>query len=287
MIIPSSDLIFFCAVNILLAWSVYAVVAVGALSFASSAFMAIGCYASGLLTVRFGWPLVPALLVGSLVSAIASVPIGVPTLRLRGVFFILASMGVTISMQVILENTDALGGSTGFGGMTGATPLHSVIACGVVGALLLIVSYSPLQRILDAIREDSRVAESLGVNTVFVRVAAFAAGAAIAGYAGGLTGHFLIFVRPDSFGILVGIYATFYVILGGSKNLWGPALGAIVMTMLPEYFTVMANWRPTVFGVAIVVILLVCPAGILAFRPLTARLGGRPRAARLGAWRRA
>ena len=157
----------------------------------------------------------------------------------------------------------------------GATPTHAVVAVIVIGLILTFIAFSPLQRILDAVREDSRVADSLGVNSVYVRVAAFAAGSAIAGYAGGLYGHYLVFVRPDSFGIQVAIFSTFYVILGGSRNPWGPALGAVVLTLLPEYFTVLREWRPTVFGLAIILIILLRPSGILFFRLPTSRLGAR------------
>ena len=271
----SADLLFFCCINILLAWSVYAVMTTGVLSFAAAAFMAVGCYTSGLLSVKAGWPMWASLPAGAAVSALASLPIGIPTLRLRGVHFILATIGVTISMQVVLENIEFVGGSTGFGGMTGATPTHAVVAVIVIGLILTFIAFSPLQRILDAVREDSRVADSLGVNSVYVRVAAFAAGSAIAGYAGGLYGHYLVFVRPDSFGIQVAIFSTFYVILGGSRNPWGPALGAVVLTLLPEYFTVLREWRPTVFGLAIILIILLRPSGILFFRLPTSRLRAR------------
>ena len=171
----SADLLFFCCINVLLAWSVYAVMTTGVLSFAAAAFMAVGCYTSGLLSVKAGWPMWASLPAGALVAALASLPIGIPTLRLRGVHFILATIGVTISMQVVLENIEFVGGSTGFGGMMGATPTHAVVAVIVIGLILTFIAFSPLQRILDAVREDSRVADSLGVNSVYVRVAAFAA----------------------------------------------------------------------------------------------------------------
>ena len=267
----SSDLLFFCAINILLAWSVYLVITTGVLSFAAAAFMAVGCYASALLTVRAGWPLEPALLAGAAAAALASLPIGLPMLKLRGVHFILATIGVTISTQVLLENIDAVGGSTGFGGMTGATTGHAVAAVLVVGLALTLLTFTPLQRLLDAVREDARVAESLGVDCVRVRVAAFAASAALAGYAGGLYGHYLIFVRPDTFSIQVAIFSTFYVMLGGSRNPWGPALGAIVLTVTPEYFTVLQQWRPTFFGLVIIAILLFRPSGLLPMRVASAR----------------
>lgn len=267
----TADHLFFAAVNILLAWSVYAVMMTGVLSFAAGAFMAIGCYVSGILTVRFGWPVYPAWLAGAAGAAALSIPIGLISLRLRGVYFILATTGVTISTQVVLENIDAVGGSTGFGGMMGATTGDAFAAVAVVGIAIGLMSLSPLQRILDAVREDERVAAAMGINVVFVRVTMFAAGAALAGYAGGLYGHYLIFVRPESFDIFTSIYAAFYVMLGGVNNFIAPALGATILTLLPDYISGLQTWRPTFFGLAILVILLVFPQGILPWRLTTAR----------------
>ncbi len=274
----SADHLFFAAVNVLLGWSVYVVMMTGALSFAAGAFMAIGCYVSGLLTVRLGWPLYPAWLAGAAAAAALSVPIGLISLRLRGVYFILATIGVTISTQVILENVEALGGSTGFGGMMGTTPVDAFAAVVVVAVALGLMSFTPLQRVLDAVREDERVAAAMGINVVFVRAAMFAVGAALAGYAGGLYGHYLIFVRPENFDIFTSVYAAFYVMLGGVNNFVGPAIGAVVLTLLPDYISGLQAWRPTFFGLAILVILAVFPQGIAPWRVITARKSakGRP-----------
>jgi len=268
-----ADHLFFAAINILLAWSVYLVLQTGVLSFAAGAFMAIGCYVSGYLSVSMGWPLYPALFAGAAVSALLSLPIGLPSLRLRGVYFILATIGVTISTQIILENIDAVGGSTGFGGMSGVTPIDAFVAVLVVGLGLAGASLTPLQRVLDAVRGDGRVAASLGINVVFVRQAMFAAGAALAGYAGGLYGHYLVFVRPENFDIFISVYAAFYVMLGGVNNFLAPVLGAIILTLLPDYFSVLQEWRPTFFGLAIIIVLLIFPSGIFPYRFRTAWTG--------------
>jgi branched-chain amino acid transport system permease protein len=116
----------------------------------------------------------------------------------------------------------------------------------------------------------------MGINVTAVRLVGFAAGAAIAAVAGSLYGHYMNFVRPESFDVLLSIYVVLYVILGGANNMWGPLLGATVMTLLPEYFRVLADWRPTMFGVAILLLLLFRPDGLLSYRTVTARLQGRP-----------
>ncbi|MFM7570267.1 MAG: branched-chain amino acid ABC transporter permease [Betaproteobacteria bacterium] len=267
-----ADQLFFTGINLILAWSVYVVLLAGNLSFAQGAFMAIGCYASGVLTVKLGLPLVPAALAAAVLSAFLAMLIGWPALRVRGIYLIMVTIGVTFCVRVGLENFKFVGGVQGFGGMMGADLTTVMVAVAVIGAALWGLSISPLQRILDAVREDDRVAESLGINTAWVKLAAFAVGAAIAAVGGALYGHFMNFVRPDNFDILVSIYVVLYVILGGVNNMFGPVLGAAIMTLLPEYFRVLAEWRPTIFGLVIVVMLLFRPEGLLSFRVITAKL---------------
>lgn len=270
-----SDHLFFAGINVLLAWSVYTVLLTGSLSFAQGAFMAIGCYVAGVLTVKFGWPLLPSTLVAAAGAAVLAVILGYPALRQRGIYLILVTLGITFCVRVVIENVKYVGAVSGFGGMVGADLNSVLIALAFVGAFLTALSYSPLQRICDAVREDDRVAASLGINVTAVRLIGFAAGAAIAAVAGSLYGHYMNFVRPESFDVLLSVYVVLYVVLGGANNLWGPLLGASVMTLLPEYFRVLADWRPTVFGLAILIMLLFRPQGLLAFRTLTIRFKKR------------
>ncbi|MEO7243262.1 MAG: branched-chain amino acid ABC transporter permease [Variovorax sp.] len=269
----SSDVVFFALINVLMAWGVYVALSAGALSFGASAFMAIGCYAAGVLTVKAGWPLIPACLLGAVAAGVIGYVFGFPALRVRGIYLILVTLGIAMSMQVLLENIDYVGGSVGFGGMAGATVWHAAGAVLLVGLTLWWVSRSPLQRVLDAVREDDQVASALGIDAVQVKLMAFAIGSGIAGFAGGLYGHYLTFVRPDTFNVLLAIYAVMFVILGGTNNFWGPALGAAIMTILPEEVAFMREWRPTVFAISIIVLLLWRPQGLITRRFVTRRLG--------------
>ncbi|MGE4124935.1 MAG: branched-chain amino acid ABC transporter permease [Pusillimonas sp.] len=268
-----TDHLIITGINILLAWSVYIVLLTGSLSFAQGAFMAIGCYAAGYLTTNFDIPFWPATIFAAVIAALCAVVMGYPALRLRGVYLILATLGITFCVRVLLENIEFLGGIGGFGGMMGADIVTVSLAVIVVGVGLVIVTFSPLQRIFDAVREDDRVAASMGINVTIVRLIGFAAGAAVAAIGGSLYGHYMSFVRPESFDVLLSIYVVLYVVLGGVNNMLGPALGAIIMTLLPEYFRVLAEWRPTVFGLAVLVMLLFRPDGLLSFRFSTARFG--------------
>jgi branched-chain amino acid transport system permease protein len=115
------DLVFFTCVNILLGWSVYVVLLSGSLSFAQGAFMALGCYAAGLFTTKLGMPLIPALALGGLITAGIAAVLGFPALRVKGVYLILVTLGITICVRIALENIEVLGGVGGFGGMAGAS----------------------------------------------------------------------------------------------------------------------------------------------------------------------
>lgn len=266
-----ADHLFFAGINVLLAWSVYVVLMTGSLSFAQGMFMAVGCYTAGVLTVNFGWPLLPATIAAAAFASIVAAVVGWPALRLRGVYLILVTIGITFCGRVLLENVEYVGGVSGFRGMSGASHVTVLLAVALVGAALFWLSRSPLQRTFDAVREDDRVAASLGINVPVVRLIGFASGAFIAAIAGSLFGHYMSFVRPESFDILLSVYVVLYVVLGGVNNMWGALLGATVMTLLPEYFRVLAEWRPTVFGLAILLMLLFRPQGLLAFRTLSSR----------------
>ena len=262
----TTDYLIFTGLNILLAWSAYIILMSGCLSFASGAFMALGAYGSGILTAKFGWPLLGALPAATLGTAAIAVLLALPALRTRGVYLILVTIGISLCLRALLESTAYIGGVRGMSGLVGTELWHIAALLVTVGALLWWVGHSPLQRVLDAVREDESVAQVMGINTVFVKTAMFGAGAAIAAMAGGLYAHHMVFVRPENFDILVSIYVVLYVILGGTNNMWGPVLGAVIMTMLPELLRGMADWRLSIFGALIVVVLLLRPEGLLAFR---------------------
>jgi branched-chain amino acid transport system permease protein len=265
------DHLYFAGLNILLAWSVYVILLSGVMSFGNGAFMALGAYIAGIVTVKFGYPFELALGIASFGCLGIGLAVGFPALRTRGIYLIMVTIGLAICVRVGAENIAYIGGVRGLRGMFGSTLYHVYAAVAVVGFLLWLLSRSALQRILDAVREDEDVAGSLGIDVVYVRLAAFAAGAALAGFAGALYGHYMVFVAPDHFGILVSIYMVLYVILGGVNNMWGPLLGAVLMTLLPEFVRGLAEWRTVFFSVMIIALLLIRPEGLLTFRTITAR----------------
>ena len=242
------------------------------MSFGNVAFMAMGAYVAGILTVKFGIVFELAVLVATFVSFIAAALIGYPALRTRGLYLIMVTIGLAFCVRVVLENVNYVGGVRGFGGLVGTTVYHVYAAILVVGVLLWAVSKSPLQRVLDAVREDEIAAAAMGINVVYVRIAAFALGAGLAALAGALFSHFMIFISPEHFGIVTSFFIVLYVIFGGMNSLWGPVLGATLMTLLPEFFRPLAEWRTTIFCALLIGILLIRPEGLLPFRTVSAKL---------------
>lgn len=265
------DYVVFVGVNIILAWSVYVILLAGSLSFANGGFMAIGAYVSGVLTVKFGVPLIVAALIGGVAAAMVGVLVGFPALRTRGIYLMLVTVGVAVSVKAAIELIDYVGGIQGFGGMVGTTPWHVIGLVVLVGCGLALLSRSPLQRILDAVREDELSAASLGINPVYVKLTCFGVGAFLAAIAGSFYAHYLIHISPDQFGIVLSVFIVLYAVLGGTNNMWGPPIGAAVMTLIPEFVRGLEAWRPTAFGVIIVCLLLIRPDGLLAFRITTTR----------------
>jgi branched-chain amino acid transport system permease protein len=266
----TSDYLIFTGLNVLLAWSAYVILMSGSLSFANGAFMALGAYGSGILTTKFGWPLLATIPCAAVATALIAALLSLPALRTRGVYLILVTIGISLCLRAVLESTPYIGAVRGMSGLVGTQVWHIAVLIVLFGALLWWISRSPLQRILDAVREDETVARVLGINTVFVKASMFAVGAGMAAAAGALYAHHMVFIRPENFDILVSIYIVLYVILGGTNNMWGPVVGAVTMTLLPELLRGVADWRPTMFGVLVVVMLLVRPDGLLAFRTRTA-----------------
>ena len=262
------DYIVFVGVNIVLAWSVYVILLAGSLSFANGGFMAIGAYVSGVLTVKFGFPLVIAALISGIAAGLIGVLAGFPALRTRGIYLMLVTVGIAVSVKAVIESIDYVGGIQGFGGMVGTTPWHVVGLVVLVGGGLALLSRSPLQRILDAVREDELSAASLGINPIYVKLTCFGVGAFLAAVAGSFYAHYLIHVSPDQ---VLSVFIVLYAVLGGTNNMWGPPIGAAIMTLTPEFVRGLEAWRPTAFGVIILCLLLIRPDGLLAFRIATTR----------------
>jgi branched-chain amino acid transport system permease protein len=269
-------------INILMGWSFYVILLSGQFSFGNAGFMALGAYAAGVATVKFQAPYILGLLIAVIVGAAIGWLVGLPALRIRGIYLALATIAVAFLVENLFINLDYTGAQVGFYGLQGTTLGIVYLLVALLGLLLLRLQHSRLARSLQAVRENEIVASTLGLNTTYLKLLSFSTGAAFAALAGALYGHYLYFISPELFGFFQSIWPAFYVAIGGAQTVLGPVLGAAVVTLLPEYFQPLKEWRLLVFGLTVMAIIALRPEGLYT-RHMQARLvGAARRLARLG-----
>jgi len=246
-----------------LGWSVYLPMMTGQASLGNAGFMAIGAYFSSLLTLNYAWPLLPAILIGGIIACFVGFLLGIPALRLKGTYLVMATLAFGEMVRNIFLNWEFFGGAYGMRGMKGTTlPLVCLLVIlPLIGLEML--SRSRFRLTLDSIFDDERVSEISGTDVVKVKVSAFGAGALLAGVAGGLFAHYMRFIEPGSFTPILSIFMLLYVILGGMRSHWGVVLGAAVFTLVPELSRGLKDYRGVFMGGLIIVLMIFRPKGII------------------------
>jgi branched-chain amino acid transport system permease protein len=207
----------------------------GQFSIGHAGFMAVGGYVAAYLTFYHQLPFVLATLAGALAAAFFGLLIGIPTLRLRGDYLAIATLGFAEIIRVVILNLDVVGGARGFAGIANLSNFDTVLIFTLISFILLYnFTRSAYGRALQSVREDEVAAECMGVPTTYFKVLAFVVAAFFAGIAGSLYAHYLMFLHPNDFGLLRSIEILLMIVLGGMGNLWGAFLGAIVLSILPE-----------------------------------------------------
>jgi branched-chain amino acid transport system permease protein len=242
----------------------------GLFSFGHAAFMAVGAYTAGTLTAHYGWPFIPALLVGMLAAGLVSLILGIPTIRLKGDYFTIAALGFGEAVRVLLEYAAPLtGGAQGLMGIPTYTTLSNTLGALVLGivafALLLRTRFG---KSCVAVREDELAAESLGINVTRTKLLALAVSAAYCGLSGGLFAHAMSFIQPANFGLAKSTELAATVVLGGIGTLSGSLVSGIFLALIPELFRAFADYRMVFYGLALTLTMVLRPQGILGYREL-------------------
>jgi branched-chain amino acid transport system permease protein len=281
-------IIVLCGLNIILAMSLNLVNGItGQFSIGHAGFMAVGAYTSAAFTVYavprlFGvapqasdtaaaGPLLVAILLGGSISALAGFLVGLPSMRLRGDYLAIVTLGFGEIIRVAILNIEAVGGARGFAGVPQRTDLAWVGAWGIATFLILrnlVRSYHG--RALLAIREDEIAAEALGVPTTRYKVAAFVISAFFAGVAGALFSHYT-YLHTNSFTFMKSIEVIVMVVLGGMGSLTGSMLGATLLTALPEALRFASADRLIIYSALLIALMIARPQGILGHRELSLR----------------
>lgn len=264
MISPYMEsILIFGGINILLAMSWYVPHCAGLISMGQGGFMAIGAYVSAYLTLD-GVPFYISLCIGAISSCIISIVVGLPALRIKGLYLILLTIGFGEIVRIFFLNFEPTGSAQGLGGMFPYTTLLNVyLAAAIVMFFIGIISNSHFGRAMEAVFEDEDAAETLGVNLTTTKLLAFSIGGFIAGMAGGFYAHYALYITSDNFGILRSVEILIYPLVGGMASLWGGVLGALLLTSLTEALRVARDFRMEIYGGIIVITMIFRPQGIL------------------------
>lgn len=270
-------------IHTLLGLSAYVILLTGQMSMAQAAFYAIGAYASGMLTVLWGWHIVPALFAGASIGAVAAAAVGFPALRVKGLMLVIATLTFGEGIRLFFFNFDyqVLKGNVRVGplGPEGFRQIRYFPENGwtsgevmvfvwmfVIAAMALLWWFdrSRYGSVLRAVGDDELAAQSVGINLTAIKVSAMTVGGAIAGVAGGLYAHYVTHIEHLAFGVLQSVFALAYPIIGGLASVFG-TLAAVVFVQgfLVEGLRDLGDWRNLLFGILIIVAMVVRPSGFL------------------------
>jgi branched-chain amino acid transport system permease protein len=262
----------------------------GQISLAQAAFFGIGAYTSGILTSKFGFNPWAAMPVGALLAGAVAWIVGMPSLRLKGHYLAMATLGFGVIVSIVFaEEVELTGGPSGLVGIPGLKIAGHALTSEIgwyylvwsVVFLVLIfcfnIVHSRIGRALRAVHEEERAAESMGVPTADYKVKVFALGAVFAAIGGSLYAHYVTCLNPSSFNLMWSMRFLLMVMAGGMQSLWGAVIGTVLLTFLGnEWLQVFADFEILVYGTILLVVALFLPGGLVSLlhRSSTARERG-------------
>jgi len=283
------QILILAGVNIILAVSLNLINGItGQFSIGHAGFFAIGAYTSASLVyyggnaihsvisflpnvAQDGILLIIGLLAGAIVSGIAGLIVGIPSLRLRGDYLAIVTLGFGEIIRVFILNINAIGGSRGFVGIAKLSNFFWVYLFVIITIVTVRnITKSSYGRAFISIRDDEIAAEAMGVDTTRFKVLSFVIGSMFAGIAGALFGHFTMYLHPNSFTFIKSIEIIIMIVIGGLGSIPGAVLGATVYTVLLEVFREFQSYRLVIFSIFLIMIMIYRPEGILG-RPLIPR----------------
>jgi branched-chain amino acid transport system permease protein len=247
----------------------------GQFSIGHAGFMAIGAYISAIITAILNGPLFLGLLAGAFVAALAGILVGLPTLRLKGDYLAIATLGFGEIVRIIFLNTEYVGGAAGF---TLPSKITWTWAFGLMALSVILMKNfvnSTHGRACISIRENEIAAESMGVNTTKYKVIAFTMGAFFAGLAGGIYANYFYIIQPMTFNFLLSFNILVMIVLGGLGSMTGGIVGAIVMTLASALLAGVPEWRNVITAVLLVLMMIFRPTGIMGTKEFSLNFLGK------------
>lgn len=253
-------------INIILAVSLNLITGfTGQFSLGHAAFMAIGAYASAILTAKLGLPFIVGIIGAALAAALAGVFIGTPTLRLKGDYLAIATLGFGEIIRIVGLNWEYGGGAMGLNDIpryTNWTWLYALIVLTLVVISNFIRSYNG--RAVISIKEDEIASASMGVNTSYYKVLVFSIGALFAGIAGALYANYFYFIKPDSFGFMKSVDILVIVVMGGLGSIRGSVISAIALSLVSLSLQSIPELRMVIYAVILFLMMVYKPQTLLS-----------------------
>ncbi|BCJ86590.1 branched-chain amino acid ABC transporter permease [Effusibacillus dendaii] len=271
-----STLILIC-INIILGVSLNLINGfTGQFSIGHAGFMSIGAYLSAIMTLDFNMPFVVALIVGGLTAAVAGLIIGIPSLRLKGDYLAIATLGFGEIIRIVWLNTEYVGGASGLSGIPTQTNWTWIFIWTLI-TVVVINNFvnSTHGRACISVRENEIAAEAMGINTTKYKVMAFVIGAFFAGIAGGLSAHMFYIINPNSFNFIKSFEILVIVVLGGLGSTSGSIVGAIVLTLLFTFLQDFPEIRMIIYSLLLILMMIFRPKGLLGTREFSFNFLGK------------
>ncbi len=265
-----SNLLITIAINVMLAVSLHLVIGItGQFSIGHAGFLAVGAYISAICTMQLHLPFIVGLLAGAIVAAIAGLIVGIPTLRLRGDYLAIATLGFAEIIRIIFLNWEYVGGAAGMQVMQQTTWTYAFF--GMLITIIVISNFTRSRhgRACIAIREDEIAADAMGINITYYKVLAFAIGSLFAGLAGGLFSHNFFIIQPAQFGFLKSFDILIYVVLGGLGSLSGAVIAAVALTIISLYLQDFPETRMIIYSLVLILVMLYRPVGLMGTKEIT------------------
>lgn len=261
-------ILIFTLLNVTITLGLFVTALSGQLSMATAAIAGVGGYASGVATVKFGVPFAASVVLASGLAALVGTLLAVLTARMRDFVLKLTTLAFGEALSVLAFNWDYIGGANSFTGIRLDTGLGTC-AVGVLIALFVAWRFdgSRLGFAARAVRDDPLAAAAMGISVVAIRAVTFALGGAIVGMGGAMQAHYVLVVGPGELGFFVSLTYIIFLLFGGMYTLWGPILGAVILTVLPEALRFANAYRLILYGLVIVAVVLWRPEGLLRRRP--------------------
>lgn len=260
-------------INIILAVSLNLITGfTGQFSLGHAGFMSIGAYVCALTTMRIPtlWGFVLGLILGAIIAALVGCLVGLPTLRLRGDYLAIATLGMSEIIRIVFLNLEITNGAAGLNGVPQFINWTWLFIL-TVGTILLISNFikSAHGRACISIREDEIAAEAMGINTVKYKVIAFTIGAFCAGIAGAVYASYFYFLKPDLFGFLKSVDVLVIVVLGGLGSISGSVLAAILLALISTYLQSFPEIRMVLYSITLITIMIFRPQGLMGSKEIS------------------